>query len=152
MEQPRRFVVANAITATVLFLGGAACIVWSINVKTYHGMSYDATTRGVVTRIAPLAFSFEYAYAAGNATRATPDYSGTWLTVSPFENTSLAIAYASAHPECSLVANVPGAQTFGFCGPLMSVPWFWPLLMTVGIATMSIGSLLGFVVVQRVIM
>ncbi len=151
MEQPRRFVVANAITATVLFLGGAACIVWSINVKTYHGMSYDATTRGVVTRISPLALSFEYAYAAGNAT--TSDYSGTWLTVSPFENTSsLAIAYASAHPDCSQVANVPGAQAFGFCGSLMSVPWFWPLLMTVGIATMSLGSLLGFVVVQRVVM
>ncbi len=136
---------ASAATALVLCLGGAACIVWSVNVKIHDRVLYDVSTTGVATKIAPLSLAFEYAYFfSTEAVRV-----GTWLPTRPFTNASLVVTYASARPDCSLVSNVPGqAANLGFCGPMTSSPWFWPLLMTVGIATMSAGSLAGFAVAR----
>jgi hypothetical protein len=146
------YTVINAATAIVLFFGGAACIAWSVNVKRYSGMPFDVNTTGVATQIAPMSLAFDYAYESAQRQR----YASRWLPTFPFDNAStasLAVAYASSSPACSVLLNVPGMSghqlSFGDgCGSLVSSVWFWPLLLATGIASMSVGGAHGLKVVH----
>ena len=136
----------RCVVALVVFFGGAGCIVLSVNLKsTYGSVRYDASANGTVTYIPPLATSFEYAYSDGSSR----EHEGVWICTSgsKFSNANaslLQIAYATSSPGCSRVLNVDGESGVSSCGFLVSASaWFWPILLVVGICSMSIGSVLG---------
>ena len=125
-------IFANASIVMILFFGGAASIIWSINIRKYDILTYDVNTTGLVTFISPLALAFTYSYSHERI-----EYFGTWLPTNPFVNTTtIVVTYASAIPRCSLVPMVPGLQEYDTCGPIMGSPWFWPMLMTFGMISM----------------
>lgn len=140
--------IFHALTAVVLFFGGATSIVWSVHVKKYDAITYNVNTTGIVTSIAPLALSFVYSYFVEKQ-----QYENTWLPSSPFVNTtqSIQVTYASMKPECSIIQEIPGSQLYGICGAasIVSATWFWPLLLIIGILAMTTGSMFGFNVLMR---
>lgn len=125
---------AHCVAGILAFFGGGGCIVVSMNIKEFGTMKYDRNATGVVTMIAPLELSFDYAFFDGERMR-----SGVWTTTDPFTNVSLDVAFASADPACSHVLNVLGQSGYS-CGSITSRAWFWPILLTTGICAMCIGG------------
>ena len=138
----------NAVTALGTFAGGAAVIVWSVNVRTHDAFAYDVNATGHVDYVTPLALAIEYTYSDVSARQHT----STWLPTDPFANSSssgaVAVAYASRRPECSVLCDVAGMQGVGACAYGVGSPWFWPLVMTLGIALMTTGGAMGFKAAQ----
>ena len=127
--------------AIILFLGGAACIVWSVNIKDYKLIVYNVNTTGTIISFAPLNFSFIYSYFDQE-----DQYKGMWLVSKPNvpSGAVIELAYAKEYPECSILLEIPGSQLYDSCGPIIGNKWFWPILMTCGILTMTVGGVFGF--------
>ena len=146
-----RFILGNAFVALILLLGGAACVITSVNLKNHETIMYDVNTTGTATQISPIALAFEYSYSFDSH-----QYSDTWLPIKKYSNTTPVIVMcASRRPNCNYILNIPGYQLYGtrsfFCGSIISSTWFWPLLMSTGIVSMTFGCVFGFVVAQRVV-
>ena len=141
--------VTNALTAVILFVGGAASIIWSVNIRAYDAFAYDVNTTGVVDYVSPLAMLIEYTY----TDRQNHRFTCNWLPTYPFTNSSstssLVVMYSSRRPECSLLEGVDGMQEVGSCAYSVGSPWFWPLVMTIGVTLMTTGGAMGFKVVHQ---
>lgn len=141
--------IIQIVTSVILFFGGIACIVTSINIKTIGVVNYDMITYGTVTYINTLALAFNYIYNVNNQL-----YNGSWLPSTPYENTTqLLICYSNIYPECSTLPSIPGLQQNYFDGICATFsyksPWFWPILMCIGIIFMSVGAIFGSMMINN---
>lgn len=131
-----------------MFFGGAALIVYSVNLKNKSVIyEYDRNCSGVAFYIPRLALEFDYMYQDHNGMF----YKSKWLPSEPFINTSLLVNYASNKPECSFIENVPGTATVAdaiSCINVGMVNWLSPLVLTIGVLTMTIGATIGARIVQ----
>jgi hypothetical protein len=135
----------KVIFATIMFIGGGACIFWSMNIKSNCYLFLDTNTTGIISNIDVLKLSFQYIYNASNI-----QYENTWLPLHPILNSSkLLITYSSQHPSCSEVINVPGNQYVNTCEPIINKPWTWQLLMSFGVVSMTLSTIFGLIFMQN---
>ena len=136
--------IFRLISSIIIFFGGIACIITSINISNTYAIQYNNQTSGIVTYIDSLQLAFLYKYVLNNIS-----YIGGWLPNDVFDNKTIIVQYDMFYPNCSIIENIPGIQMnlFGLndnCSYFYyTSPWFWPFLMSVGTILIIGGSIVG---------